>query len=60
MGLGFSLVLAAPILSPVLTLAHAAYRCTGGGRFAGTVLPVLLFGIVTGPVIQLLVLVAAH
>ena len=35
-------------------------RGPGGGCFAGTVLPVLLLGIVTGPVIQLFMLVAAH
>jgi hypothetical protein len=60
MGLGFGLVLAAPVLAPVLTLAHATDRGPGGGHFAGTVLPVLLLGIVTRPVIQLVMLVAAH
>lgn len=60
MGLGFGLVLVAPVLAPVLTLAHATDRGPGGGHFAGTVLPVLLLGIVTHPVIQLVMLVAAH
>lgn len=60
MGLGFCLVLAAPVLAPVLTLAHATDRGPGGGCFAGTVLPVLLLGIVTHPVIQRVMLVAAH
>ncbi len=60
MSLGFRFVLAAPVLTAVLTLAHATDRSTGGSHFARAVLPVLLLGIVTNPVIQLVVLVAAH
>lgn len=60
MGLGFRFVLAATVLAAVLTLAHATDRSTGGGYFTGAVLPVLLLGIVTDPIIQLVVLVAAH
>ncbi|BBV97214.1 hypothetical protein STW0522PSE72_25650 [Pseudomonas monteilii] len=60
MGLGFCFVLAAPVLAPILTLTHATDCGTGGSHFASAVLPVLLLGIVTGPVIQRFMLVAAH
>jgi len=60
MGRALRLVLRAPILSTVLALAHATDRSPGGGGFTGTVLPVRLLGIVTGPVIHLVMLIATH
>jgi hypothetical protein len=60
MGRALRLVLRAPILSPILALAHATDRSPGGGGLTGTVLSVRLLGIVTGSVIHLVMLIATH
>jgi len=59
MGRALCFALGTPVLAAILALAHAPHCRTGSGGFTGAVLPVLLLGIVTGPVIQLFMLIAA-